>query len=100
LTWDARKKAELESAKADLIAKTTRDLEDKNKLATLTPPSSRNPLTSKPKEGDFNPYNERTDAKGNKVKSVKSFEEAMSEAASDDEVIKSALATASFGPVQ
>jgi hypothetical protein len=100
LTWDARKKAELESAKADLIAKTTKDLEDKNKLATLTPPSSRNPLTSKPKEGDFNPYNERTDAKGNKVKSVKSFEEAMSEAASDDEVIKSALATASFGPVQ
>jgi len=98
LTWEARKKAELDAAKADLIAKTTKDLEEKNRISTLTPPS-RNPLTqtTKPKEGEFNPYNERTDAKGNKVRQVKSFEEAMSEAMSDEDVLKSALSTASFG---
>jgi len=102
LTWDARKKAELEAAKADLIAKTTKDLEEKNKLATLTPPAGRNPLhaSAAVKDGDFNPYNERTDSKGNKVKAVKSFEEAMSEAMSDEEILKSALGTASFGMVQ
>lgn len=100
LTWKERQKAELEAAKADLIAKTTKELEEKNKLSTLTPPSARNPLTAKPVEGEFNPYNERTDAKGNKVKAVKSFEEAMSEAMSDEDVLKSALGTASFGTVQ
>lgn len=100
LTWKDRQKAELEAAKADLIAKTTRELEEKNKLATLTPPSSRNPLTATPKEGDFKPYKERTDAKGNKVHEVKSFEEAMSEAMSDEDVLKSALGAASFGTVQ
>ena len=101
LTWDARKKAELDAAKADLIARTTKDLEDKNKLATLTPPSARNPLSTAPiKDGDFNPYNERTDAKGNKVKVVKTFEEAMSAAASDEDVLKSALGAASFGQPQ
>jgi hypothetical protein len=101
LTWDARKKAELDAAKADLISKTTKDLEEKSKLASLTPPQSRNLLHTAPvKEGEFNPYNERTDAKGNKVRAVKSFDEAMSEAMSDDEVLKSALGAASFGVVQ
>jgi hypothetical protein len=100
LTWNDRKKAELEKERAALVAKTTKDLEEKNKLATLTPPSARNPLTSKPKEGEFDPFNERTDAKGNKVKVVKSFEEAMAAAATDEDVLKSALGTASFGTVQ
>jgi hypothetical protein len=101
LTWDARKKAELEAAKADLVAKTTKELEEKSKLASLTPPSGRNPLHTTPvKDGEFNPYNERTDAKGNKVRAVKSFDEAMSEAMSDEDILKSALGTASFGTVQ
>lgn len=102
LTWKDRQKAELEQARAELVAKTTKELEEKNKLASLTPPSGRNPLQSSAKvgEGDFNPYNERTDAKGNKVRAVKSFEEAMSEAMSDDDVLKSALGAASFGAVQ
>lgn len=102
LTWDKRKAAELDAAKAELIAKTTRELEEKNKLATLTPPSSRNPLhaSAAVKDGEFNPYNERTDAKGNKVRAVKSFEEAMSEAMSDEDVLKSALSSASFGVTQ
>ena len=71
------------------------------RVATLTPPS-RNPLhsTAKPAEGEFQPYKERTDAKGTKVREVKSFEEAMSEAMSDDDVLKSALSSASFGPAQ
>ena len=101
LTWDARKKAELDAAKAELIAKTTKDLEEKNRVATLTPPS-RNPLhsTAKPAEGEFQPYKERTDAKGTKVREVKSFEEAMSEAMSDEDVLKSALSSASFGGTQ
>jgi hypothetical protein len=99
LTWNDRKKAELEQEKAALVAKTTKDLEEKNKLASLTPPQSRNPLahSAKPADGEFNPYNERTDAKGNKVRAVKSFEEAMSEAMSDEDVLKSALSSASFG---
>jgi hypothetical protein len=102
LTWNDRKKAELDKERADLIAKTTKDLEDKNRLATLTPPQSRNPLhsTAKPADGEFNPYNERTDSKGNKVKQVKTFEEAMSEAMGDEDVLKSALSSASFGGVQ
>jgi len=98
LTWNDRKAAELAAAKADLVAKTTKDLEEKNRVATLTPPA-RNPLAHQPaaKEGDFNPYNERTNSKGEKVRAVKSFEEAMSEAMSDEDVLKSALSTASFG---
>jgi hypothetical protein len=98
LTWDARKKAELEAERQSLISKTTKELEEKNKIATLTPPS-RNPLQSQArvKDGEFNPFNERTDSKGNKVKTVKSFEEAMSEAMNDDDVLKSALSSASFG---
>jgi hypothetical protein len=103
LTWQDRKKAELEKERADLIAKTTKDLEEKNKLASLTPPTSRNPLTSSAttaKDGEFAPYKERTDSKGNKVKEVKSFEEAMAEAMSDEDILKSALGTASFGMVQ
>jgi hypothetical protein len=102
LTWNDRKKAELESERQALIAKTTKDLEEKNRVATLTPPS-RNPLQHQQatvKEGEFNPYNERTDAKGNKVRVAKSFEEAMSEAMSDDDVLRSALSTASLGPAQ
>jgi hypothetical protein len=97
LTWDQRKKAELDKERADLIAKTTRELEEKNKLASLTPPQSLSLLhqSAKPKDGDFVPYNERTDSKGNKVRAVKSFEEAMSEAMSDEDVLKSAMATAS-----
>jgi hypothetical protein len=100
LTWDARKKAERDEWIKENTAKLTKELEEKGKLASLTPPQSRNPLTAKPKEGEFDPYNERTDAKGNKVKSVKSFEEAMSEAMSDEDVLKSAMASASFGTVQ
>jgi hypothetical protein len=100
LTWNDRKKAELDKERADLIAKTTKDLEEKNRLATLTPPSARNPLTAKPAEGEFQPYKERTDSKGSKVREVKTFEEAMSEAMSDEDVLKSALSTASLGPVQ
>lgn len=101
LTWNDRKKAELEKDRADLIAKTTKELEDKNKLATLTPPQSRNALHTAPvKDGEFNPFHERTDSKGNKVKQVKSFEEAMSEAMADEDVLKSALGAASFGGVQ
>lgn len=98
LTWSERKKAELASEKADLIAKTTKEIEEKNRISTLTPPS-RNPLANqaKPAEGDFNPYSERTNSKGEKVKVVKSFEEAMSAAMSDDDVLKSALSSASFG---
>jgi hypothetical protein len=100
LTWSDRKKAELDAARAELIAKTTKDLEEKNRLASLTPPSSRNPLTQQStssKDGEFAPYKERTDSKGNKVKEVKSFEEAMSEAAADEDVLKSAMGVASFG---
>jgi hypothetical protein len=98
LTWNDRKKAELDRERADLVAKTTKEIEEKSRISTLTPPS-RNPLqsTAKVKDGEFNPYNERTDSKGNKVRAVKSFEEAMSEAMSDEDVLKSALSTASFG---
>jgi hypothetical protein len=98
LTWDARKKAERDEWKAAETTNIRKQLEESNRVATLTPPS-RNPLQSqaKVKDGEFNPYNERTDSKGNKVRAVKSFEEAMSEAMSDDDVLKSALSTASFG---
>lgn len=103
LTWDARKKAGEAAWKAAETTRLTKELEDKHKLASVTPPSARNPLhpsAAAVKDGDFVPYNERTDAKGNKVRSVKSFEEAMSEAMSDEDVLKSALQTASFGTVQ
>jgi hypothetical protein len=101
LTWDARKKVERDEWKATETAKLTKELEDKSKLASLTPPQSRNPLHSsaKPAAGEFDPFNERTDAKGNKVKVVKSFEEAMSAAMADEDVLKSAMGTASFGGV-
>lgn len=99
LTWNDRKKVEREEWMKENTAKITKDLEEKNKLATLTPPQSRNPLQhqAKPAEGEFNPYEERTNAKGEKVRAVKSFEQAMSEAMSDDDVLKSALSSASFG---
>jgi len=98
LTWNDRKKAELEAERQALITKTTKEIEDRNKIATLTPPQSRNALHTAPvKDGEFNPFNERTDSKGNKVRVVKSFEEAMSEAMGDDDVLKSAMSTASFG---
>jgi hypothetical protein len=101
LTWNDRKKAELDAAKADLVAKTTRELEEKRQVATLTPPSRSNPLQNAPvKAGEFDPFNERTDAKGNKVRTVKSFDEAMAAASMDEDVIKSAMSTASFGMVQ
>jgi len=100
LTWNDRKAAERKEWEADQTAKLTKQIEEKNRLATVTPPS-RNALANQPvKDGDFNPYNERTDAKGNKVRAVKSFEEAMSEAMSDEDVLKSALGAASFGTVQ
>jgi hypothetical protein len=101
LTWNDVKKATLEAERKDLVAKTTRELEENRKIATLTPPS-RNPLTNqaKPAAGEFDPFNERTDAKGNKVRTVKSFDEAMAAASMDEDVIKSALGTASFGMVQ
>ena len=99
LTWDARKKAERDEWKASETAKLTKDIEERNRISTLTPPS-RNPLnsTAKPAAGEFDPYNERTDAKGNKTRQVKSFEEAMSAAMSDEDVLKSALG--SSGMVQ
>jgi hypothetical protein len=102
LTWNDRKKAELDKERADLIAKTTKEIEDKTKLAALTPPQSRNPLHSSAKvaDGQFDPFNERTDAKGNKVRVVKSFDEAMAAASMDEDVLKSAMGTASFGTVQ
>jgi flagellar hook protein FlgE len=98
LTWDARKKAERDEWKAQETVKLTKEIEDKSKLASLTPPQSRNPLhTTVAKEGEFNPYTERTDAKGTKVREVKSFEQAMSEAMADEDVLKSAMSSASFG---
>jgi hypothetical protein len=98
LTWNDRKAAELAAERQALITKTTKEIEDRNKIATLTPPQSRNALHTAPvKDGEFNPFNERTDSKGNKVKVVKSFEEAMGEAMHDDDVLKSAMQTASFG---
>jgi hypothetical protein len=101
LTWDQRKKAEQEQWRATEKDKLTKEIDESRRVATLTPPS-RNPLQSNAKvaDGEFNPYNERTDAKGNKTRSVKSFEEAMSAAMSDDDVVKSALSTANFGMVQ
>ena len=98
LTWDARKKAEQAEWRESEKTRLTKELEQNNKLATLTPPS-RNPLQNQTKvaDGEFNPFNERTDAKGNKVKVVKSFEEAMSAAMSDEDVLKSAMSSASFG---
>jgi len=101
LTWDARKKAERDEWKAAETIKLTKAIEDKGKLASLTPPQSRNPLHTTPaKDGEFDPFNERTDAKGNKVKVVKSFDEAMAAAMSDEDVIKSAMGTTNFGMVQ
>jgi hypothetical protein len=101
LTWDQRKKAERDEWKTAETAKLTKEIEDKGRLASLTPPQSRNPLhTTSAKEGEFDPFNERTDAKGNKVKIVKSFDEAMAAAMSDEDVLKSAMGTASFGTVQ
>lgn len=98
LTWDARKKAERDEWKAQETVKLTKEIEDKSKLASLTPPQSRNPLhTTVAKEGEFSPYTERTDAKGTKVREVKSFEQAMSEAMADEDVLKSAMSSASFG---
>jgi hypothetical protein len=98
LTWKERQKAELAAERAELIAKTTKDIEEQSRIKTLTPPQSRNALHTAPvKDGEFNPFNERTDSKGNKVKVVKSFEEAMGEAMNDDDVLKSALSAASFG---
>ena len=98
LTWNDRKKAELEAERQTLITKTTKEIEEKQRVSSLTPPS-RNPLTNqtKPAAGEFDPYNERTDSKGNKTRQVKSFEEAMSAAMSDEDVLKSALGSASFG---
>ena len=101
LTWDARKKAERDEWKAAETIKLTKAIEEKGKLASLTPPQSRNPLhTTSAKDGEFDPFNERTDAKGNKVKVVKSFDEAMAAAMSDEDVIKSAMGTTNFGMVQ
>ena len=101
LTWDARKKVERDEWKAAETIKLTKAIEDKGKLASLTPPQSRNPLHTTPaKDGEFDPFNERTDAKGNKVKVVKSFDEAMAAAMSDEDVIKSAMGTTNFGMVQ
>ena len=101
LTWDARKNAERDEWKTKETAKLTKEIEDKGKLASLTPPQSRNPLHTAPaKDGEFDPFNERTDAKGNKVKVVKSFDEAMAAAMSDEDVLKSAMGTTNFGMVQ
>jgi hypothetical protein len=102
LTWNDRKKAEQAEWRESEKTRLAKEMEQNNKLASLTPPSSRNPLHSSAKvaDGQFDPFNERTDAKGNKVKVVKSFEEAMSAAMSDEDVLKSAMQTATFGTVQ
>jgi hypothetical protein len=101
LTWDARKKAERDEWRTSEKDKLTKEIDESRRVATLTPPS-RNPLhpSAKPAAGEFDPFNERTNSKGEKVKVVKSFEEAMAAALSDEEVQKSALSTASFGMVQ
>ena len=99
LTWNDRKAAERAEWTKQETATIKKQLEENSRVATLTPPS-RNPLQSnaKPAAGEFDPYNERVDAKGNKTRSVKSFEEAMSAAMSDEDVLKSALG--SSGMVQ
>jgi hypothetical protein len=51
-------------------------------------------------EGEFNPFNERKNAKGETVKVVKTFDEAMAAAMSDEDVLKSALSSAGLGTVQ
>lgn len=98
LTWNDRKAAERAEWLKENTAKLTKEIEEKSRISTLTPPS-RNPLqsTAKPAAGEFDPYNERVDAKGNKTRQVKSFEEAMSAAMSDEDVLKSALGSANFG---
>ena len=98
LTWNDRKAAERAEWTKQETGKIKQQLEDASRVATLTPPS-RNPLhsTTKPAAGEFDPFNERTNSKGEKVKVVKSFEEAMSAAMSDEDVLKSALGSASFG---
>jgi hypothetical protein len=101
LTWDARKKAEQEEWRASEKTKLTKEIEDRSKMATLTPPQSRNPLHTTPtKDGDFDPFKERVDAKGNKTRVSKSFDEVISEAAMDEDVMKLALSSTSFGMVQ
>jgi hypothetical protein len=102
LTWDARKKAEQNEWREAEKTRLAKELEQNNKLSALTPPQSRNPLHSLAKvaEGEFNPFNERKNAKGETVKVVKTFDEAMAAAMSDEDVLKSALSSAGLGTVQ
>jgi hypothetical protein len=96
LTWDARKKAEQAEWRESERKNLAKEIETNNKLATLTPPSARNPLHTAPvKEGEFNPFKERTDAKGNKTQVSKSFDEVIAEAANDQDILASAFESAS-----
>lgn len=100
LTYKDRQRVERESWQAEERKRLAKEAEENSRLASLQPPTSRNPLQSKPvKDGEFNPFKERTDAKGNKIRESKSFDEVIAEAANDEDVLKSALATASFGGV-
>jgi hypothetical protein len=87
LTWEDRKKAERESLRADVTA----EIEKKSTLAQTTRPRTASPDNHRPKT-NFNPQDE----KGH----TKSFEQVIAEASNDDDLITSALKTASFGPVQ
>jgi hypothetical protein len=95
LTWDQRKKVEREDWEKQERTKLTKEIEEKQRMASLTPPQARNPLTTPTKDGDFTPFKERVDAKGNKTHVSKSLEEVLSEAAQDDEILKSAFGAAS-----
>lgn len=95
MTWDDRKKAEL----ASLQEQASTAAEKKATLASVTRPRTAGPEAHRTKT-DFDPFNERTDAHGNKVKQVKSFDEALAAAQNDEQLMQSALAAASFGVVQ
>jgi hypothetical protein len=95
MTFDDVMKHERKSVREEV----SRDLEQRNRVATATRPRTASPEHHREKT-DFNPFNEVTDAHGKKVQRAKSFDEALAEAQGDDQLLQSALSTASFGPVQ
>lgn len=95
LTWEDVKKAQ----RAEIEQQVTADLENRNRIATVTRPRTAGPENHRTKT-DFDPFNERADAHGNKTKVAKSFDEAIAEAQNDTDLLESALRTASFGVTQ
>jgi len=95
MTWQQRKEAERAALREELA----RDLENKNALASVTRPRTSGPEHHREKS-DFDPFTEVQGAHGNKIKVVKSFDDALAEAQNDEELLQSALRTASFGPAQ